>query len=139
VADEEQLRVTPSVRVPFHELEWRVDTAGGPGGQHANRARTRVEVRLDIEASSAFGPRQRARVLERLGPVASAVAGDSRSQHRNREVALERLRDRLADALRVEVPRIPTRPSKAAKARRLDSKRHNSDRKRDRQSRGDDD
>ena len=135
----EYLRVTATVRVPLYELDWRVDTSGGPGGQHANRSRTRVEVRLNLETSSAFGPRQRARVIERLGPVASAIAGDARSQHRNREVALDRLRQRLATALHVEPPRVPTKPSKAAKARRLNAKKHNSDRKRNRQTRNDDD
>jgi ribosome-associated protein len=126
------LRVTPSCSIDVNELEWRTSRSGGPGGQHANTSDTRVEVRLDIVASPSLGPRQRARLLERLGPVARATASDSRSQARNRELALERLRTRLADGLRVETPRRATRPSRAAKKRRVDAKRRRSDIKRHR-------
>jgi len=124
------LRVTPSCSVAQTELEWRTSRSGGPGGQHANTSDTRVEVRFDIAASPSLGPRQRARLLERLGPVARATASDSRSQARNREVALERLRARLADGLRIETPRRETRPSRAAKKRRVDAKRRRSETKR---------
>ncbi|HVM06100.1 MAG TPA: alternative ribosome rescue aminoacyl-tRNA hydrolase ArfB [Acidimicrobiales bacterium] len=126
----EELRVSPSLRIPTDELDWRFSRSGGPGGQHANTADTRVEVRFDVARSPSLGPRQRARLLERLGPVVRVVASDSRSQSRNRDLALERLRARLADALRVEVPRRPTRPSKGAKERRLEAKRQQSERKR---------
>ncbi|MGH9074304.1 MAG: peptide chain release factor-like protein, partial [Acidimicrobiales bacterium] len=105
------LRVTRSCSVRLSELEWRYTTSGGPGGQHANRSETRVEVRLDVAASPSLGPRQRARLIERLGPTVRAVAADSRSQAQNRALALERLRARLADGLRVERPRRPTVPS----------------------------
>ena len=135
----EQLRVSASLRIPMDELDWRFSRSGGPGGQHANTADTRVEVRFDVEASPSLGPRQRARLLERLGPVVRVVASDSRSQSRNRDVAVERLRARLADALRVETPRRPTRPSKGAKERRLEAKRQHSDRKRLRSERPTDD
>jgi ribosome-associated protein len=124
------LRVTRSCRIPWHELEWRISRSGGPGGQHANTSDTRVEVRYDIEASDALGPRQRARLLERLGPVVTAVAADTRSQARNREVALDRLRSKLADGLRVERPRRTTRPSRAAREARLEAKRRQAERKR---------
>jgi ribosome-associated protein len=126
------LRVTPSCAIALDELEWQTSRSGGPGGQHANTSDTRVEVRFDVAESRSLGPRQRARLLERLGPVVRAVASDTRSQARNREIALERLRARLADGLRVERPRRPTKPTKAARARRLDAKRRQSARKNER-------
>jgi len=130
------LRVTPTCVVRMDELDWRFSASGGPGGQHVNTANTRAEVRFDIAGSPSLGPRQRARLLERLGPEVRVVASDERSQLRNRELALERLRARLAEALRVEKPRRPTKPSKAAKEKRLDAKRHRSETKR-RRGRGD--
>lgn len=117
------LRVTRSLSIPLEEIEWRATTPGGPGGQHANRSATRVEVRFDVEASRSVGPRQRVLLLERLGPVVSATAADERSQSRNRELALGRLAERLAGALRVAPPRRPTSPSPASRARRLEDKR----------------
>src|SRR6476620_9076629 len=129
---EESLRVNRSLRIPLEELDWRFLPSGGPGGQHANRSNTRAEVRFDIAGSPSLGPRQRARLLERLGPSVRAVASDERSQSRNRALALERLRERLADALHIEAPRHATRPTRAAKQRRLDEKRHRSGIKRDR-------
>jgi ribosome-associated protein len=124
------LVVTPSCAIPLDELEWRFARSGGPGGQHANTSDTRVEVRFDVARSRALEPRQRARLLERLGPVVQAVAADTRSQSRNRELALERLRTRLADALWVPRPRRPTRPSRAARQARVTDKRHRSEIKR---------
>jgi ribosome-associated protein len=100
-----------------------VSRSGGPGGQHANTSETRVEVRFDVAASRALGPRQRSRLLERLGAVVTAVAADSRSQARNRELALERLRSKLVAGLRVDRPRRATKPSRSARAARVDSKR----------------
>lgn len=133
------LRVTRSLAIPLDELIWRFSTSGGPGGQHANKASTRAEVTFDVAASRSLGPRQRARLLERLGPTVRAAAGDERSQARNRELALERLAQRLVDALRVERRRVPTAPSAAARARRLADKRRRSARKRDRARPGEDD
>jgi ribosome-associated protein len=124
--------VTSSCVIPLDELEWQTSRSGGPGGQHANTSDTRVEVRFDVNASRSLGPRQRARLLERLGPMVRATASDSRSQARNREIALERLRERLAQGLRIERPRRATKPTKAARVRRLDAKRRQSVRKRDR-------
>jgi ribosome-associated protein len=126
------LRVTPSCAIAFDELDWRVSRSGGPGGQHANTSDTRVEVRFSVADSESLGPRQRARLLERLGPVVRATAADSRSQARNRELALERLRARLAEGLRVERKRRPTAPTRASKQARLDAKRRRSVRKRER-------
>jgi len=118
-----ELRVTRTCRIPLHELEWRFTASGGPGGQHANTANTKAEVRFDIANSSSLGPRQRARLLERLGPSLRVVASDERSQLRNRELALDRLRSRLAEALRIDRERRPTAPTAAARRRRVDSKR----------------
>jgi ribosome-associated protein len=128
------LVVSRSCRIPLDELEWRFTGSGGPGGQHANTANTRVELTFDVAGSPSLGPRQRARLIERLGPSVRVVASNERSQSRNRALALERLRERLADALHVEAPRHATRPTRAAKQRRLDEKRHRSDIKRARQS-----
>ena len=130
------LRVTPTCVIRLDELDWRFSASGGPGGQHVNTANTRAEVRFDIAGSPSLGPRQRARLLERLGPEVRVVASDERSQLRNRELALERLRSRLADGLHVERPRRATKPTKAAKEKRLEAKRHRSETKR-RRGRGD--
>ena len=125
-------RVTPSCSIALDELEWLVSRSGGPGGQHANTSDTRVEVRFSVADSPSLGPRQRARLLERLGPVVRATASDTRSQARNRDLALERLRSRLAEGLRVEPRRRPTRPTRSATQARLDAKRRQATRKRER-------
>ncbi|HET6793641.1 MAG TPA: alternative ribosome rescue aminoacyl-tRNA hydrolase ArfB [Acidimicrobiales bacterium] len=121
------LRVTRTCVIPADELTWRFTTSSGPGGQHANRSHTVAEVAFDAQASPSLGPRQRARILEALGPVVMARAADERSQARNRQLALERLRSRLAGALVVTRPRVPTKPSPAARERRLRAKHHRSD------------
>jgi ribosome-associated protein len=116
--------------IPPDELEWRFSGSGGPGGQHANTSNTRVELVFDITASESLGPRQRARLLERLGPRVRIVASERRSQLQNRELALERLRDRIANALHIEPPRVATRPSRASKRARVEQKRRQGERKR---------
>ena len=126
----QELTVTRSVSIPLDEIELRVSRSSGPGGQHANTAETRVEAVFDVEASSALTDAQKRRVLERAGPVLRAVAQDERSQLRNRELALERLAERLRDALRVRRRRVPTTPSPAATERRLEEKRRRSRTKR---------
>ena len=126
------LWVTRTCVIPDGELEWSFTGSGGPGGQHANTANTKVELRFDVAGSTALGPRQRARLLEKLGPVVRVTASDRRSQAQNRALALERLRSRLADALKVEPPRHETKPSRAAQARRVEQKRKRSDLKRQR-------
>ncbi len=128
----DELRVTPTLRIPMEELAWRFSGSGGPGGQHANTANTRVELVWDIAASGAPGPRQRAVLLDRLGPTVRVVVAAERSQARNRELALERLRTKVAAALRVRAARRPTRPTRASQERRLEEKRRRAARKRDR-------
>ena len=132
------LRVSPSCQIPLDELTWRFTGSGGPGGQHANTSNTRAEVVFDVAESPSLGPRQRARLLERLGPVVRVAASDTRSQGRNRDLALERLCSKLADALKVEKPRRATRPSKGAKERRLSDKKRRSEVKRQRRVTGED-
>ncbi len=119
----EMLRITRSCAIPFDELEWRFTGSGGPGGQHANTSNTKVELRFDVATSPTLGPRQRARLLERLGPSVRVSASERRSQHQNRELAIERLRARLADALHVDPHRVASKPSRASKQRRVEQKR----------------
>jgi ribosome-associated protein len=126
---DEGVRVRRGLVIPEAELRWRFDAAGGPGGQHANTANTRAELRFDIAGSPTLGPRQRARLLAKVGPEIRVVAAGRRSQARNRAEARERLAARLADALAVEATRVPTRSTKAAKERRLEAKRRQSRRK----------
>ena len=130
--DGDRVRISPSLSIPMSELRFRFTASGGPGGQHANKVATRAELRFDVAGSPSLGPRQRARLLEKLGQEVRVVADDERSQGRNRQLAVTRFRERMAAALRVETPRRPTRPSKGAKERRLTAKRHRSEKKRSR-------
>lgn len=124
------IRVTRSVTIPRHEIELRFSRSSGPGGQHAQRTETRVEAVFDVEASSALTDRQKRRVVAKAGAVLRAIAQDERSQWRNRELAVERLVDELRSALHVPRPRTPTKPTQAAKERRLADKRRRGDVKR---------
>ena len=126
------IRVTRSVAIRPDEIELRVSRSSGPGGQHANTSETRVEAVFDVEASPSLTDRQKSRVLAKAGPVIRAVAQDERSQARNRELAVERLVAKLADALHVERQRRPTRPTAASRERRLEAKRRRSTVKRNR-------
>ena len=124
------MRVTRSVALPLSEIELRVSRSSGPGGQHANVTASRVEAVLDVAGSPSLSEEQRRRVLARVGPRLTAVAQDTRSQARNRELALERLRGRLAAALAVPRARRSTTPSRAARRKRLESKRRRGETKR---------
>jgi len=139
VAPDETLHVHRGLDLPLSEISWRATTAGGPGGQHANRTLSRVEVQFDVGASATLGPRQRARLLERLGPVVRASAADSRSQARNKQLALDRLAAKLDAGLRVMPSRRPTRPTKGSQTRRVEAKRHRAEVKRARRPPSDDD
>ena len=119
----ESIQVTRSVSIPRFEIELRFSRSSGPGGQHAQKSDTRVEATFDVEASAALSDAQKRRVIAKAGPVLRAVAQDERSQWRNRELATERLVEALREALRVPRKRKPTRPSKAAKERRLEAKK----------------
>jgi ribosome-associated protein len=130
LATPERIRVTRSVSLPVSEIEIRVSRSSGPGGQHAQKSATRVEALLDVEASRTLTDVQKRRVLARAGPVLRAVAQDERSQLRNRELAVERLVEKLRKALAVPRRRVPTTPTAAARARRLEAKRRRAAKKR---------
>jgi ribosome-associated protein len=127
---EDPMVVTRGVSVPLSEVELRVSRSSGPGGQHANVTASRVEAIFDVAGSPSLSEEQRKRVMARVGPRFTAVAQDTRSQARNRELALERLRARLASALSVPRARHATRPTKASRAERLDRKRRRGELKR---------
>jgi ribosome-associated protein len=142
MSDDEPLEIGPDLRLPRAELEFRVSRSGGPGGQHVNTSSTRVELWWNVASSPTLTEPQRARLLAAL---ASRLDGDgrlrlvssaSRSQLRNREDATERLRDLVARALVVPKRRKPTKPSRAAKAARLEAKRRRSATKRERRRPG---
>ena len=116
--------------LPRAEIELRTSRSSGPGGQHAQKSETRVEAVFDVEASRTLSDAQKRRVVAKAGPVLRAVAQDERSQLRNRELATERVVAALRDALRVERRRVPTKPSAAARERRLEGKRKRGETKR---------
>ena len=122
--------MTRSVLLPLTEIELRFSRSSGPGGQHANTAETRVEAILEVEASSALTDVQKKRVIAKSGPTLRAVAQDERSQWRNRELAVERLVEQLREALKVQRRRIATKPTRASRERRLESKKRRSTTKR---------
>jgi ribosome-associated protein len=126
---DDPMRVTRQVAIPLAEVTLRASRSSGPGGQHANVTASRIEAVFDVTASRALTDAQRERVLARCGPLVTAVAQDARSQARNRELALERLRARLAAALAVPRARTPTRPTAAARRRRAEAKRRQAERK----------
>lgn len=123
----DDLRVSGGLTIPGAELSERFMPSGGPGGQHANRSNTRVELRFDVAASCALSDYQRSRITELLGDEVRVVVDDERSQHRNRDIARERLAGRLRNALTREATRRPTRPSRGAKERRLKEKKRRSE------------
>jgi ribosome-associated protein len=122
----DSIRVTRSVLLPVAEITIRVSRSSGPGGQHAQKSSTRVEALFDVESSTALTDVQKHRVVARVGPMLRAVAQDERSQSRNRELAIERLIEKLREALAVPRKRVPTRPGAKARERRLEGKRRRS-------------
>lgn len=126
------LRVNRQLAIPLGEIVVRASRSSGPGGQHANVTASRVEASFDVQASPTLGESQRRRLLARAGPRISAVAQDARSQARNRELALERLAERIAKALVVPKRRRATKPTVASRERRLAAKRRDAQRKRER-------
>ena len=114
------------------EAQLRTARSSGPGGQHANVTASRVEAVFDVQTSQTLREEDRRRLLARYGPRVTAVAQETRSQLRNRELALERLRERLRSGLSVRRARRPTRPTAASRVRRADAKRRHADRKRGR-------
>ena len=127
---EDPLRIGRHAAIPLSEIELRTSRSSGPGGQHANVTASRVEAVFEVGASQALTDEQRQRITSRLGPVVRAVAQDTRSQARNRELALERMRNRLEGALTVQRPRRATKPTGASRRRRAESKRRRAELKR---------
>jgi ribosome-associated protein len=123
VIPRESIQVNSRLAIPLEDVELRTSRSSGPGGQHAQKTETRVEAVFDVTRSAALSERQKERLLGRVGPVVRAVAQDERSQSRNRELALERLAEAIRAGLRVPRKRRPTKPSAAARERRLEGKR----------------
>jgi ribosome-associated protein len=129
---EEGIRVAEHTVIPLEEIQFRASRSSGPGGQHANVTASRIEAVFEVDASEALSEEQRELLRSRLGDRITAVAQDARRQARNRELALERLREKLDAGLRRPKPRRPTKPSRGARERRLEEKRRTSQRKRER-------
>ena len=132
----EVLPIRPGLALPLTEIELRTSRSSGPGGQHANVTASRVEASFDVVASGTLTDEQRTRISSKLGPRVTASAQDTRSQYRNRQLALERLATRLAHALEVRRPRTKTRPTRASQARRVDTKKRRGELKRARRRGG---
>ena len=135
---QDPLRITRDLALPLREIELRASRSSGPGGQHANVTASRIEAVFDVRASVTLSESQRERIASRLGPVVRAIAQDNRSQARNRELALERLSERIARALAVRRPRHATKPSRGAREDRLRDKRRQAQRKTERRRPADD-
>jgi ribosome-associated protein len=123
VAANGDLVLTSSCTVVADDVEVRVTTSGGPGGQHANRSLTAVVVSVAIETAASLRERDRRLLLEALGPVVRSQATRFRSQAQNREAALHQLALKLAAGLHRDAPRRPTKPTRASATRRVDSKK----------------
>ena len=138
---DKSIYVNDSLSIPRDELDVRVSRSSGAGGQHVNKTSSRVEIFWNVLNSRVLSDEQRARLSEKLssrivgdGSV-RVVASDTRSQTRNRELAEGRLAELIARALIVPRKRKPTKPTKAAKEARLDAKRRQSSKKRERSER----
>jgi ribosome-associated protein len=143
MSTENHVVIDETLSIPESELTFTFSTSGGPGGQHANKAATRVTLSFDVAGSPSLDQEQRERLLARLG---NRIGGDgtlkisaatSRSQYENRQQAVARFQALLARALRPRKKRRPTKPSRAAIEKRLEAKRRHSQRKRERQKRWD--
>lgn len=128
----DRLHLGAGVSIPVDEVELRTSRSSGPGGQHANKTESRIEAIFEVEASGSLSDAQKQRISARLGTRVTAIAQDARGQSRNRALALERLRTRLAEALAPRKHRRATRPGRGARERRLDAKRRTAERKRQR-------
>lgn len=126
---DEGIRVAEGTVIPIEEIRFRASRSSGPGGQHANVTASRIEAVFDVEGSEALSDQQRELLRRKLGDRVTAVAQDARSQARNRELALERLREKIEAGLRQPKARRATKPTRGARERRLEQKRRTSERK----------
>lgn len=126
----EELKIAEGLSIPLGEVDVRASRSSGPGGQHANVTASRVEAVFDVAASETLEEGQRARLTERVAPTVTAVAQEARGQARNRELALARLAEKIAAGLRTPRRRRRTKPTRAARERRLEQKRRTGERKR---------
>ncbi|NNC75026.1 MAG: aminoacyl-tRNA hydrolase [Acidimicrobiia bacterium] len=116
--------------IPEDELRWRFTTSGGPGGQHANRSATAVEVYWEPATSHSLTDEQRTTVVAAVGDEISAGSAESRSQWRNRQLARRRLIEKVQEALAPPPPpRKKTRPSRSSQRKRVERKRRHSEKK----------
>jgi ribosome-associated protein len=129
----ESIQVHNRLAIPLEEIDFRYSRSSGPGGQHAQKTETRVEAVFDVEASETLSEAQKRRLGRKAGPFVRAMAQDERSRLRNRELALERLAASIRAGLRVERKRRPTKPTAAARERRLEGKKRRARTKRLRQ------
>lgn len=123
VNDDGSLYIRPNLEIPAEEIELRVTTSGGPGGQHANRSLTRVVASFRVEDSRVLSNADMALIEEKIGAVVRSSAGRYRSQGQNRGAALEQLAEKISAALTRQPPRRATRPTKGSKIRRVDEKK----------------
>ena len=128
----DELKIDARLSIPLAEIELRASRSSGPGGQHANVTASRVEAVFDVESSSALDDSQRRLLLAKWGPTVTAVAQDARGQARNRELALERLAEKIRAGLVRPRERRPTKPTRSSREQRLERKRRTGERKRDR-------
>jgi ribosome-associated protein len=123
------LHIRAGLSIPLGEIELRASRSSGPGGQHANVTASRIEATFDVAGSAVLSEAQKGRIMARCGPRVTAVAQDARSQARNRQLALERLAERIRRALEVQRPRTATQPTAASRRRRVDDKRRRAETK----------
>ena len=119
--------MTGGWQVPESEIEFRFVASGGPGGQHANRSNTKVDAVFRLDDSPTMPAALRERVRAKLGDTVRVTVDDERSQTRNREIALERMRGRVRNAGAIEKPRRATKPTRGSQRRRVEAKRRRSD------------
>lgn len=136
--DTRMITITPRLTISTDEIAWRFSGSGGPGGQHANTANTRVEAIFSIDDSPSLSDEDRERLRRRYGSILRIVVSDERSQLRNREIAIERLGERLREGLARSKRRTPTKPTRGSVERRLEEKKNTARKKQERSRREDD-